>query len=457
MKLELLASSKSKLLLSGSTIQIDPTFPYYLNRSEESIAEELDWAGYRCVRYFVTNEKKVSGSLIKAFHARGISVWAMILGNGAYQTEGFPPEWRNWQMKLLKPTQDGYVRFSPFCRDYVKWKKITLVQMLKEHPFDGLEIAEPYMPEWNGLRSGVYGDLSEHAVTAFRERYGCPIPDFGNRFNRFYYRRNRSLYAKWMQLRTDAVNEYVNEIFNGVGGIRCEMPSLKVATWTLAVDAGAKSPSLLREYQGNDAVSMIGRVKPDLHFLQTHWPDWQKPELPPDYAKQYYLFMEEIRKAHPNIPLGIQADIGSLEVVRRDRQWMNRFAKTVSSLGYSTWAAYEYHLGKSMYEDRPAILTARQVAEDQIRISFNKRIDERSVSQSEQYRIIKNGAEYPLECRQIRVDGNRIFIRAYHLPQEPFLISVMHVKDTPELWFCKGYKANEAAGPCITSVKSCFS
>ncbi|MDU5949381.1 MAG: hypothetical protein E6Z15_20240, partial [Paenibacillus macerans] len=47
----------------GPSIQIDPAFAYYRDRSADSVARELKQAGYRSVRYFVTREDRVDGRL----------------------------------------------------------------------------------------------------------------------------------------------------------------------------------------------------------------------------------------------------------------------------------------------------------------------------------------------------------------------------------------------------------
>ncbi|MBJ8192779.1 N-acyl-D-glucosamine 2-epimerase, partial [Bacillus cereus] len=80
--------------LSGPSIQIDPLFPYYANRSRDSIADEIALAGYQTVHYFVVRENEVDGALVAAFQRRGIAVWAMVLGNGSFGVSQLPPEWK---------------------------------------------------------------------------------------------------------------------------------------------------------------------------------------------------------------------------------------------------------------------------------------------------------------------------------------------------------------------------
>lgn len=102
--------------LSGPTIQVDPGFRYYQNRSAASIADEIVQNGYKSVRYFVVNENQVNRELVEAFQERGLFVWALVLGNGSYSVEGFPADWPSWQMELLTPVNDGYYRFSRIAK-----------------------------------------------------------------------------------------------------------------------------------------------------------------------------------------------------------------------------------------------------------------------------------------------------------------------------------------------------
>ncbi|MGN7360172.1 N-acyl-D-glucosamine 2-epimerase [Paenibacillus sp. SAF-054] len=432
--------------MDGPSIQIDPLFPYYLNRSADSIAEEIQLAGYRIVHYFVVNEHEVNGELIEAFHRRDIAVWAMVIGNGTFSTSHLPPEWREWRMGLLKELNDGFERFSPFSSAYVQWKKEAVARMLLEHPFDGIEIAEPYFPEWDGIRRGVYGDIGPAAQQAFDEKHGLAVPEFVNRFAANYYKKTPETYAKWIDFRVEAVNGLIDEIINGSGGARAVRPDILVATWSLAVDGGAVSTLRLKEWQGLDSISMIGRVKPDLHMLQTHWPDWMKRNLKPDYPRSYEGFAAPIRAAFPELPLGIQADIGSRTNMVKDRAWLNQFQNTVYDLGYHTWTAYEYHLGGYMYDDPPVPLTAGTRGDSEVVISFNKRIDPdssgRIVPESDCGGHAEDEEEIRLEERV--VDGNRLRLRFNRLPdRRPFHVELRHVKDVPALWHVKGKRTNE--------------
>ncbi|KKI92145.1 N-acyl-D-glucosamine 2-epimerase [Bacillus sp. SA1-12] len=440
--------------LNGKSIQIDPGFAYYQGRSVESIADEIKLAGYKAVHYFVVNENNVNGDLIDAFHERGIAVWALVLGNGTYSTERFPKEWPDWQMELLQPLNDGYIRLSPHSEGYKAWKKQALANLVTEYPFDGIEIAEPYFPEWNGIERGVYGDVGPLAQQAFYDKYHQDIPDFVNEDSENYYLNNQSLYKKWIHFRVETVNHFLDEIINGENGVRSVRPDILVGTWSLAIDAGKDSLKRLKELQGLDAASMVDKVNPDIHFFQTHWPDWMRDQLPADYFLKYEPFVEQLRKKHPKLPIGIQADIGSFQYMIKGKEWLETFSNTAFSEGYATWTAYEYHLGGYIYHEKPVPLKAEKADDTEVMISFNKRIDPASVSLTESFFLDNGESSVPLEITDLKVDGNHVFISSPQLDsKEPIKVYVKGMKDTPELWLFKGYPANETPDGSYVWIK----
>lgn len=430
--------------LQGPSIQIDPLFPYYLNRSAESIADEISNSGYRIVHYFVVNEFEVSADLIDAFHKRGISVWALVIGNGTFDTRHLPADWQSWRMGLLKDLKDGFERLSLFAAEYIRWKKTVLARLVQEYPFDGIEIAEPYFPEWDGIRRGIYGDIGPFAQAAFYQKYGLEIPDFTDKKSDQYYTKVPEIYKQWILFRVDAVNQFIHEMINGEGGVRSIRPDILVATWSLAVNA-PDALAKVKEWQGIDAISMIGLVKPDIHFLQTHWPDWIQRLLKPHYVKGYEVFAVPIRAAYPELPLGVQTDIGSTVRMVRSREWLNQFQNIVFDLGYDTWTAYEYHLGGYMYLEAPMPLYAIRTGEDELLISFNKRIDPASEVTIIMYLLSKEGLveENALTNMRLDFDGNRVRAMKIELPAVPFELEVRGMKDTPSLWYSKGKRANQ--------------
>lgn len=441
--------------LSGPTVQFDPSLKYYQDRSHESIADEFVRNGYTTVRYFVVNENNVDRELVEVLRKRGLFVWALVLGNGTYSVEGLPPEWPSWQMELLKPVNDGYYRFSPHSTSYVEWKKQKLANLVKDIPFDGIEIAEPYFPEWDGMDTGAYGDVGPLARAAFQQQYGLDsIPNFTDSAHPDYYLTNKALYKKWVQFRVNAVNHFLNEVINGNNGIRDTRKNISVATWSLAI-TGNDSMDKLRELQGLDAAEMISLVRPDIHILQTHWPDWMKPqkELPPTYIQDYQSFVDQIRAVHPNIPLGIQVDIGSNPDMVKDRQWYDSLGEVAQDMGFKTWTAYEYHLGKYMYEEPPRPIAVMRPHRKEVIISFQKRIDEASAKLPDSLSILTNKGEVPIAPENISVDGNMLIIQSKQLPRKEFQLRIRHVTDTPAYWFHhKDQQANVIEDDTVVNV-----
>lgn len=440
----------------GNTIQFDPSFKYYQDRSPDSIADEFLQNGFKTVRYFVVNENHVNRELVEALKRRGLTVWALVLGNGSYSVEGFPAVWPSWQMELLTPVNDGYYRFSPHSPGYVEWKKQKLVKLVRDYPFDGIEVAEPYFPEWDGIRRGVYGDVGPLALAAFKKEYGyTTIPNFTDPAHPDYYLTNREKYEDWVEFRVDTVNEFLDELINGDGGVRDARRNILVATWSLAIDAGPNSVETLREIQGLDAAEMISAVKPDVHILQTHWPDWMKPQadLPPTYIKRYQNFVDQIRFVHPDIPLGVQADIGSGLWMVKDRNWFNSFAQTAQEMGLRTWTAYEYHLGRYIYDEAPRPVHITRSGHDSVVISFQKRIDEASSKLPGSLTILAEDGERVLAPDHISVDGNMLIIRSADLPKKEFKLRVNHIADTPSYWlYNKSQAPNVIAADTVIEV-----
>ncbi|MEK8128465.1 N-acyl-D-glucosamine 2-epimerase [Paenibacillus filicis] len=450
-------------LSAQATIQIDPTFSYYTDRSAHSVAAELAQAGYTAVRYFVTDESQVDGKLVHALRHRGLDVWAMVLGNGSYTSAPLPSGWEAWQMELVKPVNDGYLRLSPFHPGYVAWKKTSLTRLISRFPFTGVEVAECYFPEWNGLSSGVYGDIGPQAQAAFRSFGGSQLPEFRLTSSPRYYKKDPVRYALWVECRVDAVNRFVHELINGAGGVRDARPDIRVATWSVAVNAGPDAADIVRELQGLDAVAMIRLVQPDAHVLQTHWPDWMRSRLPADYTRRYEPFASPIRHAFPSLPLGLQTDSGSLKRMRRSSAWLQDFATEAGRLGYSFWTAYEYSIGRWMYDEPPLPLRAVRLSSDRLRVEFNKRIDEASAEKASYFIVEGRDREAygsPPDLRtasarlftprqaasagqqivppKVETDGQLLELQSDAWPAGEFDLGLDGIRDTPERWLLKG-------------------
>jgi hypothetical protein len=440
-----------------ATIQVDANFDYYKNRSNESIADEIAVAGYKTVRYLVLNESKLNAGLVKAFHDRGIKVWLQASGSVTYETTGYPADWPSWKMELNNSVngQDGYIFLSPFNKSFVKWKKENLARLMKTYPFDGVELTEPYFPEWDAISKGSYGDVGPNAQAAFKSEYGLDVPNFNNPSAANYYKKIPDVYQKWMDCRVNAVNSYLNEVVNGAGGIREVRPDALVATWSLGINAGANSISLLREYQGLDAGAMVKMVKPDIHFIQTHWPDWilSESQLPPDYMKNYKRFVDEIRTAAPKVKIGLQGDMGSGKGMVKSGEWVKAFEKAAPQYGFSTTTLYEYFIGGYMYTEKPALKAAVRKGTDSLILSFSKRMDVTTGEIKANYQFMQSGQVKTVSISKVTVDGNRIILVASNLPTGKMDVIVNKLKDTPELWLFKGYPALEVANQTKITVE----
>lgn len=426
----------------GPSIKVDPQFAYYRERSAQSIADEIHLAGYDVVHLVVVNEHRVDGALIRALKQRGIAVWALVFGNGTYSTDDLPAAWPQWQMELLTlgPAL-GYTFFSHFSRAYRQWKKAAAAALVSDHPVDGFEIMEAFFPEWAGLESGVYGDIGPLATHAFERVHGMAAPHFADPNSPLYFAapRNRERYRRWVDFRVNAVNSLVDDVVNGPDGVRATRSDILVATWSAAVDAGPSAIRRLREDQGLDAAAMVSAVQPDLHFFQTHWPDWTRTDLPPDYARAYAPFIAHVRRAAPTVPIGIQADIGSQRSIIRERPWLAGFTETMPGLGCTTWTAYEYHLGGYMYTEPPMPLVARRLDDRRVRISFSKRIDNISTYAPDTFTLPSTKGARAIATV---VDGNRATITWDRPVGSPAEIEVRNVRDTPQHWFLADKPAN---------------
>ncbi|MBC9929253.1 N-acyl-D-glucosamine 2-epimerase [Chitinophaga qingshengii] len=431
--------------LHGRAAKIDPSYSYYKNRSAESIADELSLAGYKAVHYMVVNELDVRADLVDALHQKGIAVWLMVFANGTYSAWGFPAGWENWKMGVLNPgtVAAGFTYFSPFSSSYVSWKKQTLASIVSTIPFDGVELFEAFFPEfaWNGIANSHYGDIGPNAQAAFQQKYNLPIPNFTNSSDPNYYQTNSTLYNKWMQFRVDGLKDMHNEIFNGANGIRSVRPDILVGAWALGINWGGAVP-LLRELQGQDVASIIQAINPDIYFLETHWPDWTKANLQPDYIQTYQPVVDAIRAAAPLIPVGIQTDYGSQRQMIRSKAWMDQFDIAAVQKGYSSYMGYEYHIGGNMYQVKPGPLKAVRQSNTSIIISFNKRIDSTTATNASNYVFRQNGASLSIQPTAISVDGNRVILQAGNFPTGSFQVAVSNIQDTPPLWLFTDFPAN---------------
>ncbi len=389
----------------GHGAQVDPGFGYYKDRSADSIADELESNGYRVIHYVVTNDRAIDDALIGASRARGMGVWYLTFGNGTYSTAGLPAGWEDWRMVTRshlegKPLNDGYTRFCLNNPRYRSWKKASMAEVLKRHAFVGVEIAEPHWPEYPGITAPAYACFCSHCKAAFRR--ACPdeadLPDILDPTSDRHPNRNPALWRKWLDFRKATLTAFLDDLVNGPGGLRETARGKKVCTWTLAL-LGDDGVRRVLEDSGEDAGEIVKVVKPDVHCLQTHWPDWLRADLPGDYVLGYRAFLDGIRKAAPKLPVVIQGDIGSQKQNRRSWKWIREFERAAERMGAQGSMQYEYFIGGYIYDDPPRMTRATRIG-DAVRISFTKRLDPASAGRAGSYSVSEG------MVRTVQLDGS---------------------------------------------------
>lgn len=369
-------------LLAGDGVQIHVGFPYYQGRSPESIAEEIEVNGFTSVLYLVCNEDAdLSPELVAALHRRGIGVWGGYFSTGVYTPESLlPPGWEEWRMESLVP--DAYRHFSFVHAGYREWLKQRIASGFATMGFDGFLLMETFYPNWGGpeRQPTDYIDVSPAFQAAFREATGHDaFPDFTDPADPHYYQTDEALYRDLVEYRAKALADFYGDVVNGPGGVRERFPGTTVATWT----TGAAFPDasrLLREWEGHDAGLMVRTVRPEMHFLQTHWPDWSRPDLPPDYTDGYVPLVAEAKAADPAVRIGFQADIGSLVPMRKSPAWHREYCRHAHEIGIDATTYYEFHLRWEVYFQAPELRRLVRGSEpNTVRLLFDHRLDPASV------------------------------------------------------------------------------
>jgi len=402
-RLSMLASllACANAAVAAHSVTVDPAFAYYKERSNESIVEEIKANGFDDVRLACVNESGINGALVKAFADSDIKVWMLTFANGVYSTVDLPKGWESWKMKTRKPSNpDGFTYLCPNNASYREWKKKQVTTALNAHPFSGVDLCEAFLPAYPGPESQYYGCLCESCAAAFKKM--CPdaigIPDFEDKKSPQYWSTDKELYEKWVAFRVATVVGFLDDLVNGKDGIREKCPTVKVCTWSLGLDVPDQLAKL-REWEGLDGAAIARRVKPDAHMIQTDWPDWIKDNLRGDYPLKYKAVAESIRDAAPRVTLMLQADIGSKQNMRRDRDWMKQVEKYAKQIHCETVTYYEYHIGEYIYTETPAVVSATSEP-GTVKLVFNKRLEPMAASNVSNYSVSSGRVDFA------RADGN---------------------------------------------------
>ena len=428
-------------LLHGRTVQIDTAFPYYHNRSNESIASELRVNGFDGVYYYTGTDTGLRPGLVGEMQRQKLGVGLMTLPSLVYWSEAqlaerLPAGWRDWLIEFTGSGMDIY-RFIGFVYpEYNAWYKNYLNRMLLRHRFDAFTFAEIMYPIYDGPEKNppFYGDVSPGFQAAFKRATGSEtFPNFTDPADPDYFRTNTGLYRQLVEYRVRTIDDFYDDIINGPGGAREAAPGILFATWTLGInipDGVAK----LREWEGNDIVAMIRRVKPDLHFIQTHAPDWANPALPGDYPLAYQPFFDAVRTANPDVKIGMQADLGSLGPSRRDPAWQKQFYDACRKAGVDTTTYYEFGLRWEIYSQPPRLCEIRRDG-DTLLLVFDQRLNAESAMLMKGRELRGKDRSYRIaECRW---DGNLLRLKPDALPAagEELTVPVGGVADDPAVRF----------------------
>jgi len=409
-------------------VQIDPFLGrYYANRSAESIAEEIAANGFQGVQYIVTRDSRVNRDLLNALRRRRIHVDYTTFGNGTYDTTDLPDGWQQWRMVTRQPMNDGYTRLCLNHPEYRRWKKARIASVLRQYPFNGVHIMEPFWPEYPGPTAPAYACLCERCRSLFSQMYHAEQPpDFTDEAHPRFWRTQQELYAKWVEFRVKSHTDFLNDLLNGDGGIRETHPRIPVTVWILAIDV-PDPVRFVQEVHGQDIAEVVRQVRPDAVCLQTHWPDWLKENLPPDYVKAYQPLVRAARAVRPDLPMMIQADIGSQPQNRRSWQWIDAFRKACAAIGVHSTTLYEYMLGMYIYAEPPRVVKAMRTGKSAVLLVFNKRLDAQSAAKKSRYTFIP-----PLPISRTEVDGN--LVRLYTAPMQAgkrYHLTIRDISDDP--------------------------
>ncbi len=415
----------------GNMVEVDPGLSYYQHRSPRSIASEIRANGYTCVDYVVTTDSHINAALIAAFHAEHLGVWYGTFGNGTYSTIGMPKAWKSWKAVtradlLGHPLNDGFTRLCMNNPGYVHWKQHQITTVLQHFDFQGVMIMEPYWTGHGGIDRLSYACFCSSCKRAFKRMFPTQsaLPNIINRRSPNWPTNNKELWQDWLSFRQRTVTSFVNTLVNGRSGVRKFCADKKVCVWVLAL----KSPGGLKQIEEENGVNpgaIAKDVRPDAICLEADWPDWMIPNLPADYVLGYKPVVDAIRSARPDLPIIIQADIGSSKQDRRGNAWLNSFRTASRKLGAPATIYYEYSIGKYIYEDPPTITDARAQG-NVIILTFDRGLLVRDALSPSHYSLTSG------KVRRVLVDGNIVRLVAAHLPHNGTVgVTVHRLSDDP--------------------------
>jgi hypothetical protein len=358
-------------------------------------------------------------------------------------------------MEFTNNVMDEYKLMSFVHKDYIIWMKNRVVELINKNGFDGFTFAEVMYPISDGLERNnvLYGDISPVFQNAFKESTRNTVfPEFVDRNKPNYYKKIPKIYNDLVKFRVKTVNDFYNEVINGTEGVREKCPGAFVATWTLGI-ALPNGVEKLREWEGNEILSMIRQVKPDMHFIQTHAPDWLNPILKANYPLQYKPFFIAVKKADPNMPIGFQADLGSTPVARRSLGWQKVFYKTCDQLKLDSTTYYEFSLRWAIYNEPPLLFKATAISNDTIELCFDKRLSKDCVNLFISKKMVSSDDGNTFIVKSAEVDGNLLkIVLDKNISSKQISVDIGGIKDTPEYRLVSDGTANIIPSGTVTKL-----
>lgn len=391
----------------GPSVTVDAHFAYYRNRSAESMAAEIRANGYSIVHYVADPASRVQPEVLRALRAAGIGTWYMSFAHTTFHAELLPKGWRRWRMVSRHDRAGGkpFAGFEHLCPnnvEYREWKKRDMAAALRSAPFDAVEIVEAHWPEYPGVDAPGYSCFCHACEEAFCKMFPGEqaLPDIINPDSPVSPGRNPELWTKWLKFREATMTGFLDDLLNGKGGLRESAPGTPVCVWGYGLAEENAIERVLKD-SGQDVGRVVRQVRPDAYCIQTHWPDWTRADLPPDYVTRYKPFLDQVRQADSRMPLMIQADIGSTKEAVRDRAWVEQFEAACQAMGVASTTLYEYFIAGWSYREPPRVAGINRQG-SRIELCFTRRLDPASAQ--------RRGAIVTESARivHIQVDGNLV-------------------------------------------------
>ncbi|MFB3897000.1 MAG: hypothetical protein ACE14V_11930 [bacterium] len=335
----------------GPTVSIDPLFESYKTKPWIDWAKEIKAYGFTAVHVIAVTDIPIEKQqeIVTAFYKEGLACIFRLYPTTDFAAYQQHPEWRQ-QLLNGESKYDWRVYLCPNHPDFVKLIAARIEKTIKQVPYDGIQLAEPWFEVWGGPYEtnparGGYACLCDSCVAKFKKITGINPRDLFDKQSKYYFTKpeNKKLYEQWVSFRVDTITAFSKTLFDTAKRIHPEIKTFGMYLSDCRVKLDA-----VREYQAQDLELIIDRIKPDAITIEDAWQDWTQPDLSPsfisDYAKAYITRIRNQAK----YPIIIQshADIGSRKDTQRTYRWMRQFSAYSQRGGFDSPTYYEYSIGK---------------------------------------------------------------------------------------------------------------